>query len=385
MSRQPYLLVVRRGVWYYKLPDESCYHSTGLRHTRKSDRDIAAACVMDLITRPAPLDPLLRDFAADFFRWPDSSYIKRQLAKGRPFGKAHAEMRQGYLDHYILRDFGRRRISTLKKSELETWVIRLDLANATKNHILYTLRTVLQEAVDAGSLAASPLARMEPLGVIPKARDVFSVADYRALFPQDLARVWGTQRKGLFFLLLAGTGIRSGECRALSWRQVMWVESALLIDQTCVGGSLDVGPVSEQKGGAKIVLMGSRVRDELREWQGLSLLREPQDFVFPGKEKGKPISKATIVHELPVAIWRLNAAAKKKGLPPVIDTTGRNLVVHSFRHTYTSRLRRLVPSALSSKLLGHQAEKTTDLYDHPSIAERIKELEGARAAVEELV
>ena len=197
--------------------------------------------------------------------------------------------------------------------------------------------------------------------------------------------MWGTQRKGLFFLILAGTGIRSGECRALSWRQVMWEESALLINRTCIGGSLEVGPISEKKGGSKIVLMPSRVRDELREWQRLSLLREPDDFMFPGKIKGKPISKATIVHELPVAIWRLNTAAKEKRLPPVIDTTGRNLVVHSFRHTYASRLRRLMPRALPSRLLGHQAETTTDLYDHPSIAERVAELEAAREAIEGLL
>jgi integrase len=329
---------------------------------------------------------LLSDFAEGFFRWPDASYIKRQLAKGRPFGKAHADIRQGYLDHHILPAFGRRRLSTLTKSELESWVIGLDLANATKNHILYTLRTILQEAVDAGALAASPLVRMEPLGVVFRARDVFSVADYRALFPpSDLAKVWGSQRKGLFFLILAGTGIRSGECRALSWRQVLWEDRALLIDRTCIGGSLEIGPVSEKKGGAKIVLMPSRVKDELKGWQELALQHALTDLVFPGKVRGQPISKATITHALPVAIWRLNKEAKEKKLPPVIDTRGRNLVTHSFRHTYISRIRRLVPEDVLRNLAGHHSEAMTDRYDHPGAQELVMALEPARQAVEGLL
>jgi integrase len=385
MSRQPFLLKARRGIWYYKLPDEASYHTTHIKHTRKADRDIAAAWVLDLISRPSPLDPFLRDFADGFFRWPDASYIKRQLAKGRPFGKAHADIRQGYLDHHILPAFGRRRLSTLTKSELESWVIGLDLANATKNHILYTLRTVLQEAVDAGALAASPLVRMEPLGVVFRARDVFSVADYRALFPpNDLAKVWGSQRKGLFFLILAGTGIRSGECRALSWRQVLWEDRALLIDRTCIGGSLEIGPVSEKKGGAKIVLMPLRVHDELKGWQELALQREAEDLVFPGRARGQPISKATITHALPVALWRLNKEAKEKKLPPVIDTRGRNLVTHSFRHTFNSRLRRLVSEDILRSLTGHHSEAMTNLYDHPNIADRIALIEPARSIIDKL-
>ncbi len=40
---------------------------------------------------------------------------------------------------------------------------------------------------------------------------------------------------------------------------------------------------------------------------------------------------------------------------------------------------------LLPKLLGHPSEETTDIYDHPSIAERVAELEAAREAIEGLL
>jgi integrase len=391
MSRQPFLLMPRKtkdgSVWYYKLPDETCYHTTHIQHTRKADRDVAAAWMLDLIAgHPAAssrADPALEAYARDFYRWPDASYVKRQLAKKRPFGKSHADILQGYLVNWIFPTFGRRALSSLTKKEIEDWLISLPLANSTKNHILYAFRALLQDAVDDGKLEKCPLDRVEALGQTRETRDVFSVAEYRVLFPiGDLAAVWGSQRKGLFFLTLAGTGIRSGECRALSWRQILWAEKALLIDRACEGGTLKIGPVSEKKGGAKIVLMPSLVTNELQAWRELSVWRRSEDLVFPGKARGIPISAATITKSLPSAFRRLDKAAKEKQLPPPIDRSGRNLVVHSFRHTFVSRLRRLVPEDVLRSLTGHHSEAMTNLYDHPDRVALISALGPAREAVD---
>jgi integrase len=157
------------------------------------------------------------------------------------------------------------------------------------------------------------------------------------------------------------------------------------VDQACVGGTLEIGPVSEQKGGAKIVLLPPRVHDELKAWQEASLWRKPTDMIFPGAARGIPVSAATITHALPSTILMLNAAAKKEGLPAAIETKGRNLVVHSFRHTYVSRLRRLVPEGVLRSLTGHHSEAMTNRYDHPDVRELVAELEPAREAVKGLL
>ena len=53
------------------------------------------------------MQPILEDFARDFFEWESSSWIRRQHAKGRRFCKSIAKCRQGHLDKYILPHFGK--------------------------------------------------------------------------------------------------------------------------------------------------------------------------------------------------------------------------------------------------------------------------------------
>lgn len=334
----------------------------------------------------SPLGPTLEEFADGFYRWPDASFIKRQLAKGRSFGKAHADLCQGYLDNWIVPAFGKRSLRSLSKKAIDEWLVGIKIANSTKNHILYAFRAVLQDAVDDGKLEKSPLDRVEALGSTAKPRDVFSVADYAELFPPGpLEGVWGSQRKGLFFLILAGTGIRSGECRALSWRQVLWTGRALLIDRACIGGSLVIGPVSDKKGGSRIVLMPSRVQQALRDWENVSLWKRSEDLVFPGKSRDLAMSAASVSHALTLAIGRLEKTARKQGQLPPISREGRSLVVHSFRHTWVTRMKRLALGTIVPRLVGHHNEETTNLYDHPTQLEILSEMEPARQAVESLL
>ena len=385
--KEPFLLFPRGKVWYYRLADQITFHTTGIRFTGERSRAGATAWVLSRMKKPAQEDPLLRDFAEGFFRWPDAPYIARQLAKGRSFSRAYAADCQRYLDQHVLPKWGRQRLSQLTRPAIETWLIGLPLANQTRMHILYAFRVVLREAVDEKLLPASPLERVEPLGKTSRERDVFSVAELRILFPQgSLASVWGNQRTGLLFLVLATTGIRSGEARALSWRQVLWTERALLVDKTVEGGSAGqgvIGPISSKKGGAKIELLPSRTMAELATWRDLSIWREPEDLIFPGSGRGIPLGAATVTHALPNALERLERQAAKKQLPPPIVVGERNLVAHSFRHTFTTLLRRNMPKpSLLPKLLGHRSEETTDIYDHPSIEALLEELEPARPAVE---
>jgi integrase len=190
------------------------------------------------------------------------------------------------------------------------------------------------------------------------------------------------------FLLLASTGIRSGEARALSWDRVLWGERALLIDRTVKGGSGgsgEVGPISEKKGGAKIVLLPTRAEAELRAWHDLAVWKDPADFVFPGEIRGRPLGSAAVTHALGPAIRRINRPAEKKQLPPPFQVGDRNLVVHSFRHTYVSLVRRLVPEETLRLLTGHHSEAMTDLYDHPRIEREVAALQPARAVVDGLL
>jgi hypothetical protein len=210
----------KRGRWYFRRAGGLTFHSTGRTTIEGRDDFIDDLQKAEAEAEKKGPEMTLESIASGFFAW-GSPWIKRQHAKGRLFGKAQTQNRQGHLDHHILPRFGETVLSEITKPDIEDWLVGLELANATRNQIMYTLRIVLREAKARKLIAENPLQEPEPLGKTSKARDVFSIAELRALFPVGrLASVWHSQSKGVLFMILASTGVRSGECRALAWRQV---------------------------------------------------------------------------------------------------------------------------------------------------------------------
>ncbi len=394
--KRPYLLSDHYGnVWYYRLAGEKTFHSTGVQGTRNprtgklSHRPEAETFARDQSVRVKPGETTLQQFvdAQHFFLWSRCLWIRKQHALGKSFGKLNARNRRGHLDNHILPALGDTPLHRLTKKLIEDWLASLDLSNQSRNHILYTLRIVLREARDARLVAENPLQEPNTFGRQYVPRDVFSVAELRHLFPADakeLRRIWFSDDMATMFLVLASTGIRSGEVRALRWKHVLWEERALLIEECVKGdgeGSVEFGTISELKGGARIVLLPSRTLEALRRWQSMATYIEPEDLLFPGSTREMPVICSTS-RKLFSAIARVNAKAVKAGLPKLIDTTGRNLVAHSLRHTYNTIMRRQIPEEVLQSLTGHSSAAMTDRYDHPKIAEKISALEPARKAIE---
>lgn len=367
--RAPFILYRRGKIFYYRLPREKTFHSTG-----KTSERAAREHVRKIMQLPAESNVRLGTFAKGFFS-PDSPWIARQHAKGRPFGEATRAGRARHLAEYILPRFHDLILTDLSKAEIEKWLISLPLSNQTRNHILYTFRIVLRDAVDSGAAPYSVLERVEPFGKDFRPRDVFSAAELRKLFPAGpLAPIWGKERTGCLFLLLATTGIRSGEARALRWVKILWGDHAILVDSAARAWSGDVGPISAKKGGSRIVPMHPRLETLLLAWREGMAWNEQEDFVFPGATRGTPVSSATVTHALAPALKRAG-----------IDRGDRVLVVHSFRHTFNTALRRQLPDDVLHRLTGHHSAEMSDRYDHPGIEAKVRELEPARAVVAELL
>jgi hypothetical protein len=155
--RAKYTLFKRKGnktyYFYYRDAD-------GNRIARSTGKTVEAQAKAEAEKflgdqKPTKRSPTLEKFATNFFDWERSDWIRRQHAKGRPFSKAVAQFRHIHLDRHILPEFGKRRLDEINRVEVERWLIGLDLSNQTKNHILYTLRIILRDAVAAGKLEAS--------------------------------------------------------------------------------------------------------------------------------------------------------------------------------------------------------------------------------------
>ncbi len=254
---------------------------------------------------------------------------------------------------------------------IENWLVALDLANQTKNHMLYTLRIVLSEAKSEKLIPSNPLAEAEPLARNHRSRDALTMDELHKLFPKPhlarLLEVWKTLEYASLFMTLASTGIRSGEARALAWRHVLpggwlFVERAVKM-----GGS--IGPTKTQD--KRVIALPSRTRAILRLWHGESPFKEPEHLIFYGMAADKPLNVKTVTDWFPGALARAEC-----------KTTGKNLVVHSLRHTYNTIMRPVLPEEILRLFTGHKTPEMTALYDHPALLDQIKKLEGARGIVE---
>lgn len=177
--RQPYRLYHRpdTGYFFYKLP-EGKWKTTG-----KSKEHEAHEFVINLLADqnrtphahnskgPAPT---LREYAADFFLWDRSGWIRRQHAKGRLFSRGVAKLRRAQLENNLFPAFGDLPLDQFTAMEVETWLVQLELANQTKNHILDTLNIVLREAKREKLIASNPLTVVERMANTYRKRDTLS-------------------------------------------------------------------------------------------------------------------------------------------------------------------------------------------------------------------
>jgi len=272
-------------------------------------------------------------------------------------------MRRAHLDNYICKRFGQYRLEDLNPVQIENWLVALPLANQTKRHILYTLRIVLREAEREGVIARSPAEQVEPVARNHKPRDVFTKAELQQLFPADDARlfeIWGSLKYAAAFLILASTGIRSGELRALRWSALLQDANVLVVENG-VKSDGTIGPTKTGK--VRVVPLTGRAAALLSAWRSNAPDLEPEAPIFPGRSGKGVMDRVTLPSRLTAALSRAEIA-----------TNGRNVVVHSFRHTFNTLMRPVLPLTVLQGITGHSTDAMTNHYDHPTISVMVKDL-----------
>ena len=310
--RRPFLLKQRGKIWYYRLAGHATFHSTG-----QTSKTAAMNYAQEALARNEPPPrPRLQDYTADFYRWDTCEWIRRQHAKGRRFSRQVADACRSQLERYILPEFGGRRLDEINAVEVENWLVGLDRANQTKNHLLYTLNIILKEAKRQKVITVNPLDDVEPMAKQYRPRDVFTPAELRALFPGDpeaMVEVWREPRYAALFFVLATTGLRSGEARALQWRCIAWERQGIYVVQEM---KTDTEMGTTKSGDERAVLVPTQTMEMLAWWHKQTMYGEPDDFVFPGMDRTRPVTSRT-------AGGRLHRALAHVG----IDRSVRNLVV----------------------------------------------------------
>ena len=121
----------------------------------------------------------------------------------------------------------------------------------------------------------------------------------------------------------------------------------------------------------RVIAIPSQTRTTLEWWRSLSKWTEPEDLLFAGMERDKPLNVETLTHFFPGALRRAEIAVEE-----------RNLVVHSLRHSYNTIMRAALPADILRRFTGHNTPEMTQAYDHPTLSDQLKQLESSKKMVE---
>ena len=377
---KPYTLFKRRGgdrdtaIWYVRVMEDGQdlqtgqpvrvrkAYSTGCN--KKDDAEDYAELHFGSGKRAPTLDAFIED--RHFFERGACRWIQRREAGGHELTENTLKVYRHALG-MIKKAFGARRLSEIRLKDLEIWILGLGCASSTKSVVMSVLRVLLREAVRDELITYEPTKQLEPLKIKRMVRGVFDIAQHRQALPSTPCRVQadlGRPTLRTFFLTMATAGLRNSETRALQWRHYLRAERALLVEQQAQRGG-----ITHTKGKRdRLVLIPDRTCAELDQWHESTLYGEPATSCSR-TQTGRP-----------PACMRLGCATWCPA-PAEIDPAGRVLVVHSFRHTYVTHVRRSVPAQALGEMIGHSNEATTDGYDHPSIAQRLEALGVAREGI----
>ena len=355
MQKKPYSLWKRRlnsgrFVYYVRFRLENGAWSTA-KSSGQTKKTMAEAWAIEYLkSGQIVLKENIRfsDFADGFFDY-DGPFIKSQLYRGKTIGRRHAENQNAEVKNHLTPVLGDIKLSKIDSEVIEELVIGMSAAgkaSGTINHVLITLRTILQYAYKKKYIQHMPIIEMIPRK--QKDRGILTVEEVKAFFAQE----WADKRYYAFNLIAATTGMRMGEIRALQRKAVFddYIEVS-------VSWEKGHGLKCTKTGRSRYVPLPERAKTALDEVMLMTPFKEPDDFIFVGRRREAPLDTHII---------QLNFYKALKGIG--IDNEARkarNITFHSWRHFFNSLLvNSRVPIPKVQTITGHSTDRMTENYFH---------------------
>ena len=226
----------------------------------------------------------------------------------------------------------------IKPRDVKAWLRSLDVEDGTRYKYKTVMGTVFRFSQAEGLL---PLG--EAHNPVSYVTGIPATSDYEAvvLTPEQASKVLDQlqQPEYTMIVLVAVTGIRSGEMLGLRWRDILWDRSEMKIKQTFVHGKIQQG--AKTKLSKSTVTLHPILAQLLKDWRAETAYAGDNDYVFASrKTSGRTPRYGSVVVEDYV-----RPAAVRAGVPEVKD--GETFIdgecvkrfgFHTFRHSLTSWL-----------------------------------------------
>ena len=193
------------GRWQvrYRDPDSK---ERSKNFARKKDADDFLATVSADVLRGDYIDPRQGKVTV-------AEFADRWQATRSHLAQATRDQDRHYLASLVLPAFGARPVASLRPSEIQTWLARLEVAPATKAKALQKLAAILRLAVDDGAIKTNPCDGIRRPSQKPR-------REGRALTEGEVAAVIAAaedvdESTAAMVWLMARAGLRIGEVLAL--------------------------------------------------------------------------------------------------------------------------------------------------------------------------
>lgn len=356
-QKKPYSLHKRpttrknRWIFYVRFRDESGAYKTAVSTGCTNRDDAVRWCEERLRNGRRSSGTTLEVYAKGFWK-EDGTYAQSRLAHGYHLSACTLYVADLITAKHILPKWGKCPLGTLTSGKIDAWIVQLHregvLSSASINHLLQSLRTILQQAVSDGLIKENPAAYVRRVKLVQEERGILEMDEARRLLTEPL--LWQDRRHFVLNLLAATTGARMGEIRGLQIADIF-------PDRIEIKHSWsDHGGLKEPKwGSVRSIPIAPLIYSNL---EGLMAAMQPTSFLFYGEHgKDRPLGTQAIAHAL-------YDAMKSIGISEV-DRRQRHLSFHGWRHWLNTALRsRGLPDSKLRLITGHRSDEMSDRYTH---------------------
>ena len=285
---------------------------------------------------------------------------KRGNIKGSTL-KSYSSYYQKHISPYV----GKSKVSALERRQLisvqQKWTE--SLSTTTCNAVLRTLKTILNDAVRDEVISRNPA---EFLRGLKQTEKKASERHHRALGEDEQKQFMEEMKDDYhyeFCALLLTTGLRCGECAALTWQDIDYVNNVIHITKTVTyteNGSVIIGETPKTESSKRDIPMNSTIKQVLKsQKEKMKLLHGD---VIPISNRIFQTVRGNIVQDYAIndAIKKCLGRLEEKGV--AIE----HFTAHGFRDTFATRYIESGGELQTLKtILGHSSlAMTADLYAH---------------------
>jgi integrase len=308
---------------------------------------------------------------AELMYFPESDHMKRRVQLGKPLEPNSLKQGRAIMRR-IIGQWGDKTLSQLKVEEVGKFLFALNRSGSYKRSFICAMKEMYREAYWYG--CDIPIPSFPTFAKKTKKADIFTSEELTKLFNPE---IYKDKDLYLFFLCCLSGGLRMGEARAIRPQQILFDRKALIVDGFVKADGTRTNynkKGTEEHPKFRIVPLPDVTLNLLKEHIEEHHVAQ-DDFIFKGQKEPKNPITAFYVHD------NLPRIMEKAG----IEIDGRRLIVHSFRFTYVTFMRRELPAETVMKLVGHTTVGMTEYYNKRVIDETLSGLAGADTAVAKLI